>query len=349
MKVSDLEFYLVEIEATENEQPLRSLLVRLATDAGVEGWGEAPLRWRVSELDVRRDALLPVLAGWSIFDIEELHTLEVLSVAPLRCCLEMALLDLMGKTLQQPLSHLFGGGYRRWIPVAVRLLGNDVDQLAQLAREMADQGFHTQTLAATGRADQDVATVAAIRGTVGDRVELRFDGAAQYEPEAARDLCADLEFSGLQFLLDPLRTRELYPLAALGRQTSVPLAVGKAIRAPSDVLSTVRCGAAPFVVIDPARVGGLIPARKCAAVAEAAGISALLAGEPSVGIATAAMLQLAAATPAYSGCNETAGHQVHDEVLAEPLECVDGMMAVPQGPGLGMEVDRTKLDSCLVT
>jgi len=65
---------------------------------------------------------------------------------------------------------------------------------------------------------------------------------------------------------------------------------------------------------------------------------------PSLGIATAAMLQLAAATVAFSGSNECGHHQLHDDLLTEPLEIVDGMIAVPQAPGLGIEVDRAKVE-----
>lgn len=349
MTINDLEFSLAEIERTESDQPVRSLLVRLATDSGLEGWGESGIAWRPAELSPRRDALLAVLAGRSIFDIEELHTLEVLSNAPLRCGVEMAFWDLVGRAAGQPLCHLFGGGYRRRIPLAVRLGVAPGQQVAQLARELADQGFHSQVVASSGRMRADLETLHAVRESVGDRAELRLDGAAQYDLDTARELCAELENDGLQFLLDPLDTGELYPVASLRRQTSVPLAVWRAIHGPGDVLASVRCGAAPLVVVDPERVGGMAPARNCAAVADAAGVGALLGGRPALGIGTAAMLQLAAATPAFSGANESAYHQLQDDVLAQPLEIVDGMMAVPQAPGLGVEVDRAKVERYQVT
>jgi len=84
-------------------------------------------------------------------------------------------------------------------------------------------------------------------------------------------------------------------------------------------------------------------------VADAGGVSAVLGSGPSLGIATAAMLQLAAATPIFSGPSECACHQLKDHVLSEPLEIVDGMMAVPQAPGLGVEVDRAKVERYQVT
>jgi L-Ala-D/L-Glu epimerase len=314
----------------------------------VEGWGEARVAWREGELAARRDVLLPVLAGRSVYDIEELHLLDALANAPLRCAIEMACWDLMGRILRQPLCNLLGGSFRRRVPVALGLGSGRPQRLARFARELAAQGFHCQTITSSGQPELDRLMVSAVREAVGAGVQLRFDVQARYEMEQARDLCAAVEFERLQFLLDPLDTRELYSVASLGRQTAVPLAVWRAIHSPADVLAAARCGAASFVIVDPEQVGGISPARACAAVAHAAGIAALMGGRPALGIATAAMLHVAAATPAFSGANPCAYHELRDDVLIEPLEVVGGMMTVPQGPGLGVEVDRAKVERLTV-
>jgi muconate cycloisomerase len=198
----------------------------------------------------------------------------------------------------------------------------------------------------SGRSEEDLATLAAVRERVGDRVELRLDGMSHYDFETARNLCASQECEGLQFFLDPLDSPDLHRLASLGRQANVPMAAWRAIRGPADVMAAVRCGAAPYLLIDLEQVGGLGPARACAAVAEAAGVHPILGGQPSVGIAAAAMLQLAAAAPAFSGSNEIALCPLRDSVLVEPLSTIEGMMPVPQGPGLGVEVNRAKVEKC---
>jgi L-alanine-DL-glutamate epimerase-like enolase superfamily enzyme len=344
MKINDLELFQVAVGQTDSGETAHSLLVRVSTSAGLEGWGESGLHWRAAELSARREALLAVLAGRSVYDIEELHSLEALSAAPLRSAVEMAIWDLTGRRLKQPLCNLFGGYFRRRVPVSIRLASRRPEQTAHVARERADQGFHTQTLAASGRAAEDLATLAAVREMVGDRVELRLDGMSHYDAETARDLCSSPEFEGLQFLIDPLNVSDLYRLAALGRQTSVPLAVWRTISGPADVMAAVRCGAAPYVLVDLDLVGGILPARACAAVAEAGGVNSILGGRPSVGIAAAAMLHLAAAVSTFSGSNEIPSRQLRDSVLSDPPEATDGMMTVPQGPGLGVEVDRAKVE-----
>jgi len=349
MQIAELELFLASMPRTENVDAVRSLVIRLVTDGGLEGWGEVPVGWRTDELSSRGAVLRAAIVGRTVFDVEEMLTLDVLRNAPIRCAVEMAAWDLIGRRADAPLCYLFGGCYRRRVPLAIRLHGEHPRQAGKLAAELAQQGFHTQVLTTTGRLDEDMAAFRAVREAVGDRAELRLDGAERFDMETARDLCAELEFDSIEFLLDPLNTRQLHAAAALGRQTTVPLGISRSIAGPSDVLAVVRSGAARFVVLRLPELGGLLAVRKAAAVAEAAGLKTLACTGPSLGIATAAMLQLAAALPVLDGCNECAYPQLQDDILTEPLELVDGLLTVPQLPGLGIAVDRAKLEHYQVT
>ncbi len=344
MEIHDLEFFLISSDRSGEPDEPRCLLVRVTTASGLEGWGESRLVWRPGELAARRESLLAVLAGRSVYDIEELHTLDALWPPPVRAAVEMAVWDLLGRVLRQPLCNLLGGYYRRRIPVSVRLAGCNSKTVANVSRELAEQGFHTLTIVSDGRPDDDLQNIRAIRELLGERITIRLDGRGLFDAETARDLCDGLEYEGLQFFLDPIETKEIHPAAVLGRQTSVPLALWRSIRGPDDVFLAARCGAAPFVAIDLEQVGGIVPARACAAVAAAAGMVPVLGCRASLGIATAAMLHLAAATPAFSTGNEIAPRQLRDTVLADSLEIVEGMIPVPESPGLGVEVDRAKLE-----
>jgi L-alanine-DL-glutamate epimerase-like enolase superfamily enzyme len=93
----------------------------------------------------------------------------------------------------------------------------------------------------------------------------------------------------------------------------------------------------------------MVLARHCAVIAQAGEVSASVSCEPSLGVGVAAMLQLAASTPAFSRCNECAYNALQDDLLVEPLEIIDGMIAVPQSPGLGVQVDRTKVEKYQVS
>ena len=349
MKISDLDFHLVEVPRTAPLGPLRRLLIRVATFRGVEGWGEAAVPWRSDELSGRRAALLPTLADRSIYDIEELIRLDGVAPPALASGLEMALWDVVGRTLGQPACNFWGGLYRKRVPLAVDVIADSREKTVTLARELSEQGFHTQMLPATGNVDDDVATLAAVIEAAGDRTAFRLDGRCRFQGDEARELCRRLEGTDIQFLLDPLADADLLAVASLRRETNVPLAISQGIVGPADVLSIVKTGAARQVVLRLERVGGLASLRRCVAVAEAAEATPLVDARDGLGLATAAMAHLAAATPALANANPTGYHQLQDDVLSEPLELADGLVVVPQGPGLGVDVDRAKIDRYLVT
>jgi glucarate dehydratase len=349
MRIADLEFQLVEVPRPASGYPgqlppVRSLLVRLCTDDGREGWGEGAVAWRPSELLPRREFLLPVLAGRSIFDTEELHAVEALASPPLRAAVEMACWDLVGKIAGQPLCRLWGGEYRQRIPVAARLNGRWPARLAWLARELSAHGYLAQVIALTGEAALDRQIVGEVREAVGDAVQLRIDAQVCLTNETARNFCREIEGRQVQCLIDPLAARELYPTAALARQTNVPLGLWRAVRSPADLLNVVRSEAVSHAVIDPEQLGGIAAARACAQIGAAAGLTLMLGSRPSLGLATAAMLHLAAAMPGLTAAHESSYHSLSGDVLVEPLAVTDGMMTVPHCAGLGVEVDRGKVE-----
>lgn len=344
MHISDVDICLIEVPRSGSSGKVRSLLVRLSTDARLDGWGEAATAWRTSELAAWRDVLLAVLAGRNVYEIEDLLALDAIEDRHLAAALEMASWDLIGRAAGQPLCHLMGGAFRRRVPLAARLPSGPSDATAQAARELAEQGFHAQILAATGQADEDVDTLRAVCDAAGEQVAVRFDGAGQFSPAEARQVCQEVESLGLDCFLNPLAEGSLEELASLRRQTSVALGVSQGLSSPADVMAVASARAATLVVINPASVGGLIGSRSAAAVAEAAGLTASLSQPGCLGLSLAAMLQLAAATPSFSSAHETGYHQLQDDVLVAPLEAIDGMIAVPEAPGLGVEVDRGKVD-----
>lgn len=344
IRLADLEFFLVELPAFGVASASRSVVVRLACDAGQEGWGEAVLPWREGELASRRDALLPILAGRSIFDIASLVELDTLDSPALRAAVEMASWDLVGQAAGQPLAHLWGGMYRRRVPLAARLPVGSAERTAQLSRELADQGFHVQIVTSCGALEDDRACIAAVGASAGDRLEWRFDAEESYDLPSAQELCAALKGAGARYCLDPLVEGTPERLAELRAQGSLPLAATIDAGGSRQVHNLVRASAIDGIVVCADRVGGLLAARRAAAVAEAVGLAASLAVGSRGGIALAAALQLAAATPSFVIGNESAYRPGGNDLLRDSLETVDGMVTVPLRPGLGISVDRDKLE-----
>ncbi len=346
--ITDLELFLVESPASEVGPPLRTVLFRLVSDVEAEGWGEAQLAWRATELTVRREMLLNVLAGRSVFDLEELSEIPSLRPAAVRCGIELACWDLVGRFLGQPVCRLLGGEYRHYVPLAVRL-PRDPSYLAQTALELLHQGFDTQILSSSGQVERDADSVRLLNELSRGRIRLRLDGAGLFSWESCRQISELLEDQGLECFIDPLRDFDLAQMASLGRQTELPLAAWRSVNNPKDVMAIVRAGAARMVVIELQRVGGILPARYCAAVARSGGLEVALASGPSLGIAAAALLHLAAASPVFAGCNECGYFSIRDDVLARPLERVQGLGRIPLEPGFGITVDRNKLEAIQVS
>jgi L-alanine-DL-glutamate epimerase-like enolase superfamily enzyme len=346
MTIADVELLAIELPCGAPVPPLRSLLVRLTTEGGQEGWGE--VRWPTDLADtrtLRRSAALVV--DREPCDIEELLILEGLEPFALRVALEMACWDAVGCSARQPLHNLWGGRFRRRIPIAWRLPDLPPPQVAALARELADRGAQAVVLTACGSLEDDLVLLAEVRRSLAGRAELWLDGGQRYDPADAAELGQQLRRAGIARLVDPLTKDAARRDAALARLESTSTAVWRDCTGPWDLLALPSL-ADHTALIDPQRVGGLACTRQCAAVVAAAGREAGLACGGSVGIAAAAALHLAASTPIFSLGLMCPHQQWTDELLIDPLPRSGGGWVAPSGPGLGIEVDRSKLDRFLV-
>lgn len=347
MKIADLDFYLLDSRTERHgagNAAEHSLLVRLTTATGQEGWGEARVPWRSSELAPRRERILPVLAGHAVADIEELLAAEAVAPAGLRAAVEMACWDLVSRSARLPLYKIWGGEYRPRIPLAVRVPPAPLERTVQFVRDLVARGFYTQSISATGDVENDATLVATIRQAIPSRVQLRIDGNGRFSAAQAVELCRRLERFGVEFVIDPLETG-VDGLPALIRQTTVRVAVSAPIRSPAAVIALTRCGVPLHVLVDINVVGGLWPARQCAIVAAAAQLPVSLRGAAGLGVALAGVLHLAAATPNLGLAHECEFQQLEENVLRERLAILDGTISVPQTPGLGIEVDRVRVET----
>ena len=254
-----------------------------------------------------------------------------------------------GSRRRQPLANLLGGFYRPNVPLAVRLPLAAPDTMAHWARAYSAQGIASQIISTTGSLDSDVKLVSTLAEACGERVQFRFDARGQYDLVEATQLCKALEPQSVQFVTDPLRRAARDRASSLRIRSRVPLGAYEGVDRPAEIMQIAHSESATFVVVDPVQVGGILRARQCAAVADAAGLAATLRIEGTSGLALAATLQLAAATPSFISGHECEYPKLHDDILREPLWMVEGMLAVPSGPGLGVEIDRDKLDAYQVS
>jgi muconate cycloisomerase len=377
MRIADVDVMLVSLPTRRVHRwaglrgPVgRYVVVRVRGHDGLEGWGETPClpdwggayarHYGETPQTVRHvleDLLLPALRQEDVFDLPRVHRVmhQVVKGHPYaKAALDIALHDLKGRALGVPVYVLLGGRVREWIPVGHSIGLMDVEPAVEEAREVVREGIEHIKIKGGPDPLRDVRTVEAVRGAVGEGVEIRLDANQSYTvPVAIRTLRA-MQPWGLVFAEQP--AEGIDELAAVARAVDVPLMADESAWTPRDVLHLWAAGAARYVSLYVTKPGGLYPARQMAAVVEAAGMEADLGGSLEFGIGNAANLHLAAASPAVTvpaiipittvaGKEQTqiAGRIYTDDIVVEPFEYRDGALRVPSGPGLGITVDPDKL------
>ena len=351
MLISDLEFFSVAIPSPPMS-PLggldttHSLIVRLVSHVGVEGWGETVgTAMPLENLLPLRNQLLPALMGRSVFDLEELVRLDLQRFGTIRLAIEMACWDMMGRICKQPICRFLGGEYRSHIPMTVQL--GEMPGAAA-SQELANRGYHWQSLTLTGRPGDDLQLVRHILDSLHHRVELCVDAAGRYEYDDCVRLLAECEKTGISLLIDPLRDATPQRLATLQKRTSIPLGIRNGMDSVRDVLGLAWFSNLSWLILEPRRLGSLLELRKCAGIAETVGLRCAIFSSGSAGPMTAAMIQLAAALPALSHGLCCTPHDLNAGILKDPFDASDGLLHLALGPGLGIEIDRAKLERFLV-
>lgn len=345
MRICDVEFYLAKVEIFEVGLCDRIVILRLQTDSGIEGWGEAPLPWRVLELPRRREQILPFLAGRNVLDIADLR--ESLSLpAPLRAAVEMACWDAAGKFLKQPVCRFFGGFFRRQVPLAEFVGSLDDDGLLEKAQRLYDKGNTWWLLRTSGEPSRDIEMLQRMRDQFGEAVELRLDGGKRFDFATAVHLCLKLQPLNLHCIIDPLATTYWETYHRLKQEGPFAIAVWRGVASMEAVWAVARTQAAQHVILDLHALGGLFAVRDAVALAHGAGMEVSLSVGCTLGFALAAVLHLGAALAPL----------VHAHNLWGPRDAVhcdlgsggkDGMWVVPEEPGLGVEWKKESWDVIL--
>jgi len=341
----------------------RSLIVRLETEDGVEGWGEATQgrpgntyeTLETMQIMAER-CFAPALAG---MDLEQTGSvLRKLQRAryghPLtKAAMETAIFDALGKLYRVPVYRLLGGPYRTEIDL-VGGLGLDLGPQAIEAqvRKLKQQGFNTFKLK-IGQKDraQDVERVRMAREAAGPEASIRVDGNASYTFADARELLAALAPFRITDAEQPLARSDLESLAALRRAVAIPIAAQESISSPEDVLAVAKLQAADLLKIKLTHIGGFTRSLRVAAVAEAAGMPVVVGqGSACTPLLSAAELHLHASLNNAQPAGEMTGFlRLAAQKIVAPIEVSGARARVPAKPGLGIEVDAERLRRAAVS
>lgn len=356
MKITDVKTFLMQVGArpglpgasstgAAGEADFRGsrnwLFVKIETDEGISGLGECSGWPRVVEtavLDYRN-----ILIGEDPRDIDRLwHRLFVGSMGHgmlgtvgggALTGIEMALWDIKGKALGQPIWNLLGGRFRD----KIRVYGHA--KTPDRARELLDRGYSAVKVGFTGAVEFD--KVAAVREAVGAKVEVMVDahGPSWMTAQDAIAVGRELEPLGLLFFEDPVAPENLDALQRVRDAVNIPLAAGERVSNIWGSRPYIERDLVDVIQPDTGRAGGITQMRKIAAMAEAHYISVAPHSGSLGPVAEFAALHVMATIP-----NALMLERVEIdwpgryEVVTPVLKAVGGYLPVPNAPGLGVEL-----------
>lgn len=327
------------------------LLVTLQTDEGLTGYGETICLHEFIQ-PVLEKTIAPLVIGEDPHNIERVHRKvegagyyhhKRAAVAAL-AGVELAMWDLVGKSAGKPLHQLWGGCFRRLIPTIAYLHVRPPAELAEEAADYVAKGWTTVKVKIGMDPTNDIEAMRAVREAIGPEVRLRADVNGAWTPGTARRQLVKLEELDLEFVEQPLMLDDLVGHAALRRSSRVPICIDEGAFTTTDVLTIIRLEAADVILVDGHEAGGWFQARKQAAIAEAAGIPVGIHSGGELGLSLAANLHLAAATPNLTIAIDSNYHGMPDDIITERFSYQGGALAVPEGPGLGVEIDWDKVE-----
>jgi O-succinylbenzoate synthase len=333
----------------------RILLVRAEVERdGVttEGWGECVAgdepTYSSEYVDgaalVIREVLAPRLAG--VADLRAADVAEILG--PVRghpmakAALEMAVLDAELRAEERSFADLLGVTRDR-IPSGVSVgIHPSVDALLATVAGYLDDGYVRIKLKIEPGCDLE--PVAAVRDLIGPDVPLQVDANAAYTRHDAEHL-GRLDAFDLLLIEQPLPEDDLLGHAALARAIGTPVCLDESITSETVCADAIELGAAEIVNIKAGRVGGYLTARRIHDLCRERGVPVWCGGMLETGIGRAANAALAAMDGFTMTGDVSASRRFWaEDIVTEPIEVVDGHVAVPTGPGLGVTLDRAMLD-----
>jgi D-galactarolactone cycloisomerase len=371
MKITDVRAHVLEAALSQPFAYSRAwydsrsaMLVEIETDDGLIGWGECygPARitaavvksvtpWLIGEDPLRTDFLWQTIYARLRDHGQKGVIIEGLSG------IDIALWDIKGKHFGVPVHRLLGGPLRNEVQAYAtglyrRKSGDPLRYLAEEAAGYVAEGFKAVKLKVGFGVAEDAAVTRAVREAIGPDVALMVDANHAYDAVAAIRLGRMIEPHDIGWFEEPVPPEDLAGYRAVKAALSIPIAGGECEFTRFGFRDLFVSSAVDIVQPDTCAAGGLSECKKIADMAEAFGVRY----NPHVwgtGIAIAASLQLLAVLPAQTPPSlapiepmlefDRTEHPIRQAILKQPIEHVGGVVRIPDGPGLGIEIDREAL------
>jgi galactonate dehydratase len=338
----------------------RWLFVRVESDDGAVGWGEASLEGWAEAVDGAFEPLKDRFLGHDPFRIEDIWQIGYRGgfyrggpvMMSAIAGLDQALWDLKGRALGIPAYEMLGGRVRDRIRAYAWIGGDRPHEIADAARARKAQGFGAVKMNATAELDW-IGTpklfdevIRRVQAAQAEGMDVGLDFHGRVHRPMAKQLAKVLEPLGLLFIEEPLLSENHEGLTQIAHLTATPIALGERLFSRWDFKPFFETGAVDIIQPDLSHAGGLSECRRIAAMAEAYDV-AVAPHCPLGPLALAACVQLAACAPNVAiqemslGIHYNVGADLYTYVKDKaPLTAVDGYLPIPAGPGLGIEIDE---------
>ena len=333
------------------------VIVQVTTNEGVTGVGEiAPLPTFSGGSLADACSLLPELDGHlyhrTLYEALDLLAAEKVTTnsASTLCGLEIATLDALGKTTDCSVSTLLSPSEftpRTAVPVNAVISARTTMAAAEAALNAKQNGFQCVKLkVGLGLSiSEEVERIAMVRDAIGPTMHLRLDANEAWQLEKAIAILSQCVPYDIQYIEQPLKAQDLVGMRTLRREIPIPIAVDEAVHNLESVFLVLDNEVADILVIKPQLAGGIRIAQQMIQAASERGVGCVITSTLEAGIGLAAELHLAAASPQVTlECGLATLPLLADDLLVDELLVRDGFLAVPTGPGLGVELDQQALD-----
>lgn len=333
------------------------VIVRVYTDSGHVGLGEATVapRWSgetsIGCVAAINGLIAPALIGEDATQITRLTQKmnRVIKLNPfMKSGIEMALWDLAGKAAGVPVYQLLGGQVRDAMPIKMVIGAFDIPHAVALAERFLNDGVRCLKVKVGPNPEQDIERVRAVRARAGADVPIGIDANCGWSVTQAGQMLRRLAEFDILFAEQPIPVENQADMAALRRQSSIPIMADESVFTVHDAWQLTQSHAADILSVYPGKHGGIQATLEIANIAKAAGIVCAMGSNLELGIATAAMLHVGVAVPTiaselYPG--DYIGPLYHEaDLIKTPLTLGPASALVPNGPGLGVELDEAQLE-----
>ena len=326
-----------------------NVLVKVETDNGLVGWGEASAAptmtgETVESMMAALRYLTPQFIGRDPSEFNEnlaFMDFRLYGNSSAKTALEMALYDITGKDLKKPVAELLGSVRRSSIPVLWMLASGKLDEDIADSKQKLDEGFKSFKIkVGSNPIDQDIDRAINVRELVGEDVQLSSDANQGWNKEEAIDFVVGVG-DALSFIEQPILGSDVDGMADIQKSTVVPIGADEGIHSIKDIEYHKEKGAAQGGSLKMIKLGGVTKAYEAACLCEELGMNVNMAGKVAESsISSAAVMHISAAAPSLNWGLSITKQYVAKDLVHNPVIIKSGQALLPEGFGLGVEVNE---------